>query len=502
MLAARAIGGKPDSADGCAAAMHLYGSAGVDGDFRMGLIDDDRLFDAEPRTRDIARSLYSGIRNLPLVSPHGHTEPRWYAENEPFPDPAQLLIVPDHYIFRMLFSQGVKLEHLGVPTADGSVVETDGRKIWRLFAHYYYLFRGTPTRMWFDHTMATLFDLNERLTEENADAQYDQIAERLQRDDYRPRALFERFNLEAISTTDAAIDDLRWHKMIRDSGWKGRVVPAYRPDNVVDPDFAGFEKNLDTLGEITGCDTGTWGGYLDAHRKRREFFKSMGATSSDHGHPTAQTADLKAKQAGKLFDRVRSGKADADERALFRAQMLTEMARMSTDDGLVLQIHPGSWRNHSPAMLKAFGRDKGFDIPTRTDYVSALKPLLDAVGTNPNVTIVLFTLDESTYARELAPLAGVYPALRLGPSWWFHDSPEGMRRFREMTTETAGFYNTVGFNDDTRAFPSIPARHDVARRVDCNFLARLVVEHRLDEEEAHEVARDLAYNLAKRAYRL
>lgn len=468
----------------------------------MSFINDDRLFDAEPRARAVAKALYAGIKDLPLVSPHGHTDPRWYAENAHFPDPAQLLIVPDHYIFRMLYSQGVRLEDLGVPTTDGFPVEADGRKIWRLFAENYYLFRGTPTRTWIDHTFSTLFGLTERLTPENADAQYDTIAELLTRDDYRPRALYERFNLEAISTTDSALDDLHWHKMIAESGWKGRVVPAYRPDSVVDPDFDGFDKNLDKLGEITGEDTGTWAGYLEAHRKRRAFFKSMGATSSDHGHPTAQTADLKAKQAGDLFDKVRTGKAAEDDKALFRAQMLTEMARMSVDDGLVLQIHPGSWRNHSPSMFARFGRDKGFDIPTRTDFVGGLKPMLDAVGNEPGLTIVLFYLDESVIARELAPLAGVYPALRLGPPWWFHDSPEGMRRFREMATETAGFYNTVGFNDDTRAFPSIPARHDVARRVDCAFLARLVTEHRLDEDEAHEVAHDLAYALAKRAYKL
>ena len=468
----------------------------------MALLDDDRLFDAEPRARGLARALYGGIRNLPLVSPHGHTEPRWYAENARFPDPARLLIVPDHYVFRMLFSQGIRLEQLGVPTADGSPVETDGRAIWRLFAQHYHLFRGTPTRMWLDHTFANLFGIEERLTAANADRLYDHIAALLERDDYRPRALFERFNLEVISTTDAATDDLGWHRMIRDSGWRGRVVPAYRPDAVVDPDFAGFASNLDQLGALTGEDTGHWSGYLEAHRKRRAYFRSFGATSSDHGHPTAETANLLPKEAGMLFDRVRSGHADARDRALFRAQMLTEMARMSIDDGLVLQIHPGSWRNHSATMLARFGRDKGFDIPTRTDYVGALKPMLDAVGTEPGLSIILFTLDESSYARELAPLAGVYPALRLGPPWWFHDSPEGMRRFREMATETAGFYNTVGFNDDTRAFPSIPARHDVARRVDCAFLARLVSEHRLDEDEAHEVARDLAYGLAKRAYKL
>lgn len=466
------------------------------------LIDEDRLFDAEPKARAVARRLYAGIKDLPLISPHGHTDPRWYAENRPFPDPARLLIVPDHYIFRMLFSQGVRLEDLGVPAADGTAVETSGRAIWRRFAEHYYLFRGTPTRLWLDHTFATLFGITELLTPHNADAIYDHIAALLQRDDYRPRALFERFNLEVIATTEGALDDLKWHQQIRASGWKGRVVTAYRPDSVIDPDFAGFGENLDKLGEITGFDTGHFPGYLDAHRQRRAYFKSFGATSTDHGHPTAETANLLPKEAGTLFDKVRSGKADAGERALFRAQMLTEMARMSIDDGLVMQIHPGSWRNHSPVMMHRFGRDKGFDIPTETNYVGALKPLLDAVGTDPNLTIVLFTLDETSYARELAPLAGVYPALRLGPPWWFHDSPEGMRRFREMATETAGFYNTVGFNDDTRAFPSIPARHDVARRVDCAFLARLVTEHRLGEDEAHEVAHDLAYGLAKRAYRL
>ena len=468
----------------------------------MGLLDDDRLFDAEPTARGIARELYAGIKDLPLVSPHGHTDPRWYAEDGEFPDPAQLLIVPDHYVFRMLFSQGIRLEELGVPTVDGTAVETDGRTIWRLFAQNYHLFRGTPTRMWLDHTFATLFGLDERLSAANADDHYDRIAELLQRDDFRPRALYERFNLEVIATTDSALDDLGFHAQIRDSGWKGRVVPTYRPDNVIDPDFAGFEDNLDRLGELTGEDTGNFAGYLDAHRKRRAFFISMGATATDHGLASAATADLRPKAAGKLFDKVRAGKADADERALFRAQMLTEMARMSVEDGLVMQIHPGSVRNHSPAMMQRFGRDKGFDIPARTDYVHALKPMLDAVGTAPGLTIILFTLDESTYSRELAPLAGVYPALRLGPPWWFYDSPEGMRRFRELATEPAGFYNTVGFNDDTRAFPSIPARHDVARRVDCAFLARLVTEHRLDLDEAHEVARDLAYALAKGAYKL
>ncbi len=466
------------------------------------MLNDDRFFPADPATRDIARNLFKSIRKLPLISPHGHTEPRWFAENLPFPDPAQLMIVPDHYVTRMLVSQGIDLPALGVPRRDGGPVETDGRKIWRLFAQNYYLFRGTPSRVWLDTTFQDLFGLSEPLTPLTADHYYDRIAECLAQPEFGPRALLERFNLEVIATTDAATDDLKWHRMIRESGWSGRVVPTYRPDGVVDPDKADFAADLDRLGELTGCDTGTWSGYLDAHRKRRAFFKTMGATATDHGHPTALTADLPAGEAAALFDRVRTGKAEAAERELFRAQMLTEMARMSVEDGLVMQIHPGSRRNHSPAMFAAHGPDKGFDIPGPTDYVQALKPLLDRFGLEKDLRIIVFTLDETVYGRELAPLAGAYPALRLGPPWWFFDSPEGMMRFREIATETAGFYNTVGFNDDTRALPSIPARHDVARRIDCAFLARLVAEHRLREEEAYEVASDLAYNLPKLAYRL
>jgi glucuronate isomerase len=466
------------------------------------LIHEDRLFPADPSTRAVARRLYDHVSALPIVSPHGHTDPRWYAEDRPFADPARLFVVPDHYIFRMLYSQGVRLEDLGVARRDGGPVEIDGRKIWRLFAEHYHLFRGTPTRAWLDHAFATLFGLDRRLSAETADECYDTIAEALARPEYRPRALFQRFNIEVIATTESPLDELKWHRMIRDSGWNGRVVTAYRPDSVVDPDFDGFRDNVARFGAITGEDTATWSGYLAAHRARRGFFKSLGATSTDHGHPTARTADLPAPAAEALFQRVTRGHPSAEDAELFRAQMLTEMARMSLEDGLVLQIHPGSMRNHNPGLFQAFGRDMGADIPTPTDYVRALKPLLDRFGNERALTVILFTLDETAYSRELAPLAGHYPCLRLGPAWWFYDSPEGMRRFRELTTETAGFYNTVGFNDDTRAFPSIPARHDVARRVDCGYLAELVVTHRLDEEEAHEVAHDLAYGLAKRAYKL
>ncbi len=466
------------------------------------MLHPDRLFPSDPRLRGIAQELYTRVRDLPIVSPHGHTNPQWFAQNKPFENPAVLFVTPDHYIYRMLYSQGVKLEDLGLHRLDGGPVETDPRQIWRRFAQHYYLFRGTPTRLWIDHAFETLFGLDERLTAANADHHYDVINHALQTPAFLPRALFERFNIEVITTTEGPLDELKWHHEIRNSGWKGRVITAYRPDSVVDPDFVGFRSNIRRLSELTGEDSESWSGYLASHRKRRAYFKTFGATSSDHGHPTALTADLDKAEAEALFARVLAPHPSAQDKELFRAQMLTEMAAMSCDDGLVMQIHPGSMRNHNPSLFTSFGRDTGHDIPTQTDYVSALKPLLDRFGNRSDLTIILFTLDESSYSRELAPLAGHYPVLRLGPAWWFFDAPEGMMRFRELTTETAGFYNTVGFNDDTRAFPSIPARHDVARRVDCTYLARLVATHQLDESEAHELAHDLAYRLAKTTYKL
>ncbi len=462
----------------------------------------DRLFPADPDTRAVARRLYQPIKDLPIVSPHGHTDPAWFAGNENWANPAELLITPDHYVFRMLFSQGVALEDLGVPRADGGPVETDPRKIWRLFAERYHLFRGTPSRMWHDWVYSEVFGLDVRLTAETADHYYDVIDAALKTDAFKPRALFERYNIEVIATTEGPLDPLEHHAAIKASGWSGKVVTAYRPDPVLDPDFEGFHDNLVRFGALTGEDISTWEGYLAAHRKRRAFFASHGATSTDHGHPTAFTANMDQADAAALYQRVATGKVTAKEAEWFRGQMLTEMARMSVDDGLTMQIHPGSSRNHNELVFRKFGRDKGADIPTQTNYVADLKPLLDAFGSVPGLTIILFTLDETSYSRELAPLAGHYPALRLGPPWWFHDSPEGMRRFREQATETAGFYNTVGFNDDTRAFLSIPARHDVARRMDCGWLARLVVEHRMEEDEAHELARALTYDLVKAAYKL
>jgi glucuronate isomerase len=465
------------------------------------MLDKNRLFLAESASRAVAVRLYDTVRDLPILSPHGHTDPQWFADNQPFPNPAALFLQPDHYIFRMLYSQGVSLESLGVPQVDGKQ-NADPREAWRIFARHYYLFRGTPTRLWLDYAFQELFGLKERLSADNADEYYETIDKALRTPEFLPRALFDRFHIEVLATTDAAFDSLEFHRKIKASGWKGRVLPTFRPDAVVDAEYLGFQDNLKRLGEASGEDISSYKGYLNALRKRRAFFKENGATATDHGHLTALTADLPWSEASALYERIYTGKTRAGDVELFQAQMLTEMAGMSVEDGLTMQLHPGSVRNHNLKVYEKFGRDKGADIPSPTEYVRALRPLLSKYGNEPNFTFILFTLDESTFTRELAPLAGHYPCLRLGPPWWFLDSPEGMMRFRELATETAGFYNTVGFNDDTRAFLSIPARHDVARRVDCAFLGRLVAEHRLEEAEAMEVIQDLTVNLVRKAYKL
>ncbi len=462
-----------------------------------------RLMPSNPETRAIALRLYESIKDLPILSPHGHTDPRWFAYNEPFANATELLIKPDHYVFRMLYSQGITLESLGIPSNNSNViVETDNRKIWHLLANNYHLFAGTPSKMWLDHVFSEVFGLERVLCAETADEYYDHINALLATDAFLPRSLLDRFNIQCIATTESPLDDLRHHKQIIADGLGHRVITAYRPDNVVDPEFEGFVENVKTFGQLTGCDISTWQGYLQAHRVRRQYFAEHGATSTDHGHPKATTANLSEADCEALYSIVMSGQCSPAEADTFRGQVLTEMAGMSIEDGLTMQLHPGSVRNHNAMVFDRFGRDKGADIPGQTEYVHALKPLLDKYGNDPRLKLILFTLDETVYSRELAPLAGHYPSLFLGPSWWFHDSPEGMRRFRQQITETAGFYNTVGFNDDTRAFLSIPARHDVARRMDCSFLAELVADHRLEEDEAMQIAQDLTYNLAKAAYKL
>lgn len=464
--------------------------------------DPERFFPADPGVRATAARLFSVVERLPIVSPHGHTDPAWFAANEPFDDAVSLLLWPDHYLLRMLVSAGISLESLGVPRSDAVPVETDRRAIWRRFAENYRLFRGTPSRLWLDHVFAQVFELSERLDQDSADRYFDAIKAALSTPRFRPRALFERFRIEVLATTEGALDSLRQHRAIAASGWHGRVITTFRPDDIVDPQRPDFRENLAILSAITDEDTAHWDGYLAAIRKRRAFFRAHGATATDHGHPTALTADLSPSAARALYGRAISGSIGLADAELFRAQMLTEMARMSCEDGMVMQLHPGAWRNHNPLLFERFGRDKGGDVPMQTNFTAALKPLLDLFGMRRDFTLILFTLDESTYSRELAPLAGHYPCLRIGPAWWFHDAPEAMLRYRRATTETAGFYNTCGFNDDTRAFFSIPARHDLARRVDCGYLAELVASHRLEEDEAADVAVDLAYRLPKGVYRL
>ncbi len=462
----------------------------------------DRLFSSDTTQRAIAQRLFQHVETLPIISPHGHTDPRWFAYDENFANPTDLLIQPDHYVYRMLYSQGITLDELGIPRSDGSVADVDPREVWRLFANHYHLFRGTPSAYWLNYVFSRVFEIDVRLSGDTADVYYDTINNALATDAFKPRALFERYNIELLATTESPLDELEHHQAILDSGWSGRVITAFRPDPVIDPDFEGFIDNLKSLGEITGLDCLNYTQYLQALRQRRAYFAKMGATSTDHGHPTARTADLSTLEAEQLFNTVTSGAFSKEDAELFRAHMLMEMAGMSLEDGLVMQIHPGAFRNHNARVFEHYGRDKGADIPSATDYVSDLKPLLDRYGNEPNLNIILFTLDETSYSRELGPLAGHYPVLKLGPSWWFHDSPEGMLRFRRSTHEVAGFYNMVGFNDDTRAFLSIPARHDMARRMDCVHLAELVATHRLEEDEAAELAVDLAYNFAKQAYKL
>jgi len=466
------------------------------------ILHPDRLFSSNQDQRNIARRLYEAVATLPIISPHGHTDPRWFADNQPFSDPANLLFTPDHYLFRMLFSQGVKLEDLGIPRVDGQPVEQDPRKIWQQFADHYHLFLGTPSRLWLDHALHDLFGIEVQLDHESAAAIYDIIDAKLAEPDYLPRVLFDQFKIEFLATTESALDDLASHDKIRASNWSGKVVTTYRPDAVVDPEYEGFAENLQALANLTGEDTGQWQGYLAAHRNRRAYFKLRGATATDHGHPTAATADLDQKTCQQLLTRAIGNDLSPVEADTFRGQVLTEMAGMSLDDGLVMQLHAGVVRNHNRLLMDQFGRDKGADLPASVEFTAGLRPLLNRFGNERDLTMIMFTLDETAYSRDLAPLAGHYPALRLGPPWWFFDSVEGMLRHKRAVLETAGFFNTCGFNDDTRAFLSIPARHDVARRIDCRHLAELVTEHRLDEDQAHQLALSMAVGLVKDAYRL
>jgi glucuronate isomerase len=466
------------------------------------MLNQDRYFDPSPAVRDVARHLYQRVAGLPLVCPHGHVDPRMLAENTPFPDPAALLVIPDHYVTRMLYSQGVPLERLGVPSLDGTPVETDPRKIWQLFADHFYLFRGTPSGCWLAHELQDVFGITEPFNSATGQRIYDQLAAQLAKPEFRPRALFDRFNIEVLCTTDAATDTLPYHQQIRDSGWKANVRPTFRPDRAIDILNPAWREEIARLGSLAGQEITSFSRYIAALEERRRFFKQMGATATDHAVVVPYTGELRKGEAEAIFERALRGEASPDDAFSFNGHMLIELARMSVEDGLVMQLHPGSHRNHNRVVFERFGPDRGCDIPVATEYTRNLHALLNKFGNDPRFTLVLFTLDETSYSRELAPLAGHYPAVKLGPPWWFHDSLEGMERFRRQVTETAGLYNTAGFNDDTRAFPSIPARHDLCRRVDANFLAGLVARHVMDLPEAEAAIADLSYNLVRQTYRL
>jgi len=466
------------------------------------VLDEDRYFDPNPTIRKIAREIYESVKDLPVISPHGHVDPQIFVDNKPFTNPTQLFLIPDHYLLRMLYSQGIPMESLGIPAIDGIKVETDPRKIWQLFAENYYLFLGTPTGNWLAYEFNKIFGIEEKLNGKNAQHIYDVIQEKLSAKDFLPRTLFENFNIEVLSTTDAASDSLKQHQEIKSSGWGKRIIPCFRPDAVTDLSAKNWITNLSALEKSVRYEITNYSKFIQALEERRIYFKENGATSTDNGVFSPYTHQLSANKAEAIFNRALNKKILENDSKIFTAHMLIEMARMSTEDGLTMQIHPGSYRNHNERIFNRYGPDKGCDIPIQTEYTFNLKELLNKYGNDPKLTLIVFTLDETNYARELAPLAGHYPAMKLGPAWWFHDSIEGMIRYRKMVTETAGFYNTVGFNDDTRAFLSIPARHNLARRVDSNYLAELVAKHIISINEALIVAKDLTYNLVKKAYKL
>lgn len=465
------------------------------------VLDPDRLFPADPGVRSVARRLHTAVRDLPIISPHGHVPPQWLAEDVPFGDPTSLLISPDHYIYRLLHAQGVALEDLGV--GGGSLDEAQSRRAFRLLAEHWPAFRGTPSRFWMESELGDVFGITQRLHADTADAIYDQIAERLASPAYRPRALMDRFDIEVLATTDDPADDLRHHAALRDDpAFTRRVVPTFRPDRYLEPGRADFPQLVADLGRAAGVDTGTYQGYLAALEERRRTFKALGAVSSDHSHADVVTLSLDEAEAARIYASAVRGEVNDAEATAFRRHMLVEMARMATEDGLVMTLHPAVHRNHHTPTFERFGADTGHDIPYATEFTRGLQPLLDRFGTAPGFHLVLFTLDETVYSREIAPLAGFYPSVFVGAPWWFLDAPEAIRRFRGAATETAGFYRTSGFIDDTRAFMSIPARHDMSRRLDSAYLAQLVAEHRLDEQEALETAVDIVTTIPRKTFKL
>jgi glucuronate isomerase len=465
---------------------------------------EDRYFDPDPTIRRHARAIYDGTRALPIVSPHGHVDVALLASNDAFPDPAALIVTPDHYVLRLLYSRGVSMESLGVAAIDGSPPpsESDARKIWQTFADHWPLFRATPSRAWIDYELREVFGVKDALDSESAPKIYDAVLERLESPEFRPRALLKRFNIEVLATTDAPTDSLRHHEALRDAALGTSIIPTFRPDALFQIGAPAWRSELQRLADVVGRGIKTFRDFIGAIEQRRDEFKAVGAVATDHGVTSPRTERLKEGEVDRLFFSALRGTATEENQAKFEAHLLMEMASQSAEDGLVMQLHAGALRNHNDPVYRRFGPHRGGDIPLPTEFTQNLRPLLNAYGNDARFRLIVFTLDEAAYARELAPLAGHYPAMMLGAPWWFHDSIEGMMRFRRSTTETAGIDNTAGFTDDTRAFCSIPARHDLARRVDANYLAGLVARHVIDLSDAREMGQAMAYDLAKRAYRL
>jgi glucuronate isomerase len=450
----------------------------------------DRLLPADPAVRAIARRLYAAVRDLPIISPHGHVNPRILLDNVPFRDPAELFVTPDHYVTRLLHASGVPLEALGV--GQGPLSETAARSAWRLFCAHWDLYRGTPVRYWLESELAEIFDVTLRPSAANADTIYDHLAARLSQDAYKPRALFDRFKISVLATTDDPCDDLAVHAALgADPTWSGRVVPTFRPDRYLEAAEPGWPAAVERLGAVSRQDTGSYRGWVAAVEGRREYFISQGAVSADHAHTDCGTEPLEDSEADRIYLAAVARTATPAGAVALRRHMLLEMARMSTQDGLTMTLHVGVRRDHHQPSAAKFGPDTGHDIPLRGDFTDPLRPLLNRYGTHPKLKLVLFTLDETVFSRELAPLAGFYPSVYVGQPWWFLDAPDAIRRWRSAVTETVGFSRTSGFIDDTRAFCSIPVRHDMSRRLDSGHLAGLVAEHRLSEDEALETAVDL-----------
>ena len=471
--------------------------------YGKGHLLENRYFDPDPAQRSLAAQLYKSVANLPIISPHSHVDPRLLAdENASFGTPADLLIIPDHYVFRMLYSQGIPLENLGIPRRDGGPTEKDHRKVWQIFADHFYLFRGTPTGVWLADELRNVFGIEEKLTGQNAQSIYDQIEAKLKLPEFRPRALFKRFNIEVMCTTDTATDPLSHHQAIHRSGWADKIRPTFRLDALSNVMTPGWRDNVKALSKASGVDVTSCKEFIRALEERRVFFKSIGAVATDQASETAYTEELSSSEAEAIFKRALQDKANSEDAKRFNAHMIMESARMSIDDGLVMQLHVGSIRDHNDLIYHRFGANMGADIPSQSEFTRNLRPLLNRYGIDSRLTLIVFNLDESTYSRELAPVAGHYPAVKLGPPWWFYDSINGMRYYFDRVVETAGLHNTVGFNDDTRAFPSIPARHELWRRVSANWIAGLVVQRIVDMEDAMEMILDMAYRLAKRAYKI